>query len=548
MQVPGGSSYGYVIDNGRGVQSTAIGISSDNDRVSIDIPETPRSTMPHHAADNSTSPTQIATLSVSKRDGRVRWCNVCQVVKPDRCHHCSECNTCVLRMDHHCPWVNGCVGFGNYKYFYLFILYGSLASLWVVGTTIPVLVQALSGNGPGNTSWEQGNDTTGNSTTWNNYSVAGDDMSARMFNVQWIIITVVVIILSLVIVPFTGVHTSYILHNRTTIEAIQNARDTFIRVQYPKRVRDLDLSAVGSGMLPSFVSEIDYNVVMVEQGEHLWDQGSWLANWKYIMGPTWWLWFVPYHNGPGDGIHDVYNEKVYKRLVNDALAQARLQAVNFGPSNLTSDVNHPGTLATSQLSTNTGLTGYMSSIEVESRDIDPEAGLDLSSVERPRVSRGSTRRSSLMPSSSIRFGISGDDMYESSFDADYYSQNAQGESGIEPLQPSTSQAGVLLGVDAEEDLPGGRASGSSTPIQQPSTRPPASRQRSPKAPSTPSSRRRQRTMSGGTIGSYAEPIREFGMGLGMDGIPVNSGTGLKLSSGRLGWSNQSYGRSQQDQS
>ncbi|KAI8360427.1 DHHC palmitoyltransferase-domain-containing protein, partial [Mortierella sp. GBAus27b] len=69
------------------------------------------------------------------------WCNVCQVVKPDRCHHCSECNTCVLRMDHHCPWVNGCVGFGNYKYFYLFILYGSLASLWVVGTTIPVLVQ-----------------------------------------------------------------------------------------------------------------------------------------------------------------------------------------------------------------------------------------------------------------------------------------------------------------------------------------------------------------------------------------------------------------------
>ncbi|KAF8978715.1 hypothetical protein BGZ52_005652, partial [Haplosporangium bisporale] len=46
----------------------------------------------------------LATLSVCKRDGRSRWCEICKIVKPDRCHHCSECNMCVLRMDHHCPW------------------------------------------------------------------------------------------------------------------------------------------------------------------------------------------------------------------------------------------------------------------------------------------------------------------------------------------------------------------------------------------------------------------------------------------------------------
>ena len=48
---------------------------------------------------------------------RTRYCLMCNVFKPLRCHHCSMCNRCVLNMDHHCPWINSCIGFYNRKYF-----------------------------------------------------------------------------------------------------------------------------------------------------------------------------------------------------------------------------------------------------------------------------------------------------------------------------------------------------------------------------------------------------------------------------------------------
>ncbi|XP_061608070.1 palmitoyltransferase ZDHHC20-A-like isoform X2 [Phyllopteryx taeniolatus] len=37
--------------------------------------------------------------------GVIRYCSLCQVIKPDRCHHCSTCEMCVLKMDHHCPCI-----------------------------------------------------------------------------------------------------------------------------------------------------------------------------------------------------------------------------------------------------------------------------------------------------------------------------------------------------------------------------------------------------------------------------------------------------------
>eukprot|EP00916_Digyalum_oweni_P018246 GHVL01030631.1.p1 GENE.GHVL01030631.1~~GHVL01030631.1.p1 ORF type:complete len:333 (-),score=13.27 GHVL01030631.1:71-1069(-) len=62
-------------------------------------------------------------LNETKNTGERRHCKWCCKYKPDRAHHCRVCRRCVLKMDHHCPWVHNCIGYYNYKYFFLLLFY-----------------------------------------------------------------------------------------------------------------------------------------------------------------------------------------------------------------------------------------------------------------------------------------------------------------------------------------------------------------------------------------------------------------------------------------
>ncbi|KAF9346999.1 hypothetical protein BGX26_001473, partial [Mortierella sp. AD094] len=176
-------------------------------------------------------------------------------------------------------------------------------SVWVVATMIPLLVAAICKCEPNITLFEM--------------TIPRKQPPQCTFDNHWAIMTAVSLILALFIVSFTAAHTIHILNNRTTIESLQDMRPTFIKLQYTRA--DLPPYWPGSG----------FNVIRVDPRDNLWDRGTRSANWKSIMGPSWWLWFVPYDNTQGDGIHDVYSDKVYEKLLGQAMTQIDLQRSNY---------------------------------------------------------------------------------------------------------------------------------------------------------------------------------------------------------------------------
>uniref|UniRef100_M4B4P0 Palmitoyltransferase n=1 Tax=Hyaloperonospora arabidopsidis (strain Emoy2) TaxID=559515 RepID=M4B4P0_HYAAE len=125
-------------------------------------------------------------------------CRRCKQLKPLRAHHCSFCDRCVLKMDHHCPWVANCVGEGNYKFFFHFVVYGFFA--------LCMCVSALAG--PFQTALYSKEGTRG-----------GGNFSALV-----VVGFVLSSALAISLLGFIVVHSYLLVHGATTIECHQYGR------------------------------------------------------------------------------------------------------------------------------------------------------------------------------------------------------------------------------------------------------------------------------------------------------------------------------------
>ena len=133
---------------------------------------------------------------------RKRYCLMCNVFKPDRCHHCSACNRCVLNMDHHCPWVNNCIGFWNRKFFLLLLFYALATLYYYMITMLSAVIDTIF---------------------WH--------LTAYQQPIKWkeLVLVVVlevtflfVVFLAVILTKFTHFHLILVFNNMTTLESLEH--------------------------------------------------------------------------------------------------------------------------------------------------------------------------------------------------------------------------------------------------------------------------------------------------------------------------------------
>ena len=183
---------------------------------------------------------------------RTRYCLMCNVFKPLRCHHRSMCNRCVLNMDHHCPWINSCIGFYNRKFFIQMVFY-------LIITIFSTII----------------------ANSFSTYYLIKDIIVNKKFEFNlkftiqlfYILVYGIDVVMGFILSQFFKFHIKLILENKTTIETLDHKGKEF---------------------------------------QSKFDKGKW-NNWIEVMGITKWLWFIPlkiYQGKPkGNGIDWGENEE-----------------------------------------------------------------------------------------------------------------------------------------------------------------------------------------------------------------------------------------------
>ncbi|EAN33805.2 DHHC palmitoyltransferase family protein [Theileria parva strain Muguga] len=178
-------------------------------------------------------PNNIYDCIERKQNGELRYCRNENCYKPDRAHYCRPLGRNVLKMDHYCPWVSNGIGFYNYKYFFLTLFYSDLISIFMFKNITKAFYRSYY------------------------------DPNSKFYQLFYLsLISILILIISLIIIPFTLFHLFLIITNKTTIEC-------FSWNSTPKHSYNLGL----------------------------------FHNIQAVLGTNILLWLLPVGKPPGDGIH-----------------------------------------------------------------------------------------------------------------------------------------------------------------------------------------------------------------------------------------------------
>ncbi|QDZ19534.1 palmitoyltransferase [Chloropicon primus] len=131
---------------------------------------------------------------------------------PLRTKYCKRCEAYVLRHDHHCPFLGGCIGLGNHRTFYLFLLAQNVLCAYAGGL---------------------------NSQCFVSRQAQGDWVVA---NGLPILVALVITATLLVLAPLFAFHTYLVLANVTTYEVLAREKIWYLEA-YPPGVNPFDRGA-----------------------------------------------------------------------------------------------------------------------------------------------------------------------------------------------------------------------------------------------------------------------------------------------------------------
>ncbi|RPB05041.1 zf-DHHC-domain-containing protein [Choiromyces venosus 120613-1] len=239
---------------------------------------------------------------VCENDGLPRWCDRCQLWKPDRSHHCSELQRCVWRMDHFCPWVGGVVAEPSYKFFYQTVFYGALYCLFIIISIAVIFQQQINDNG---------------------------DQDAR-----WAACLALACVFGLFSGAMTGSTTQLIYQNVSTIDSLNYKTKVYqLALHDPNAAQTPPPSQQTSAVMPTRVwlpqdpgpgqRQRCFVIVSTQPGDNPWRLASTLENFQEVLGYSFWDWWLPIKRSPletkksGEGWYR-WNEELLARLKHQA--------------------------------------------------------------------------------------------------------------------------------------------------------------------------------------------------------------------------------------